>query len=79
MSTVEKIFESLLNNRLSSWLQRKKLLVPTQFGFRDRTGVLHHYFSLNEAVVWRSTLRLGTWMPVRLARERRVVAMKAER
>ena len=27
MSTVEKIFEALLNNRLSSWLQRKKLLV----------------------------------------------------
>ena len=40
MSTVEKIFESLLNKRLSSWLQRKKLLVPSQFGFRDRTGVL---------------------------------------
>jgi hypothetical protein len=62
MSTVEKIFESLLNNRLSSWLQRKKLLVPTQFGFRDRTGVLHHYFSLNEAVVWRSTHGLSTWI-----------------
>lgn len=62
MSTVEKIFEALLNNRLSSWLQRKKLLVPSQFGFRDRTGVLHHYFSLNEAVVWRSTRGLSTWI-----------------
>ena len=62
MSTFGKLFESIINKRLCSFLQRRGLISPEQFGFRERVGVLDHYLTLNNIVLHRASQRKKTWI-----------------
>ena len=52
LSCVSKLFEIVLNNRLTQWAERKKLLSDEQCGFRSKRGCADQLFILQE--IWTS-------------------------
>ena len=41
LSTISKIFERVIPNRLVSFMERKNLIIATQFGFRHKHSTIH--------------------------------------
>ena len=53
LSVVGKLYSSVLNNRISSWLEKKNKLVEEQGGFRAKRSTAEQIFILKEIVQGR--------------------------
>ena len=50
LSVVGKLYTSILNNRISKWIERKKKLVEEQGGFRAKRSTSEQIFILKETI-----------------------------
>ncbi|NRA91849.1 MAG: reverse transcriptase family protein [Psychroserpens sp.] len=50
LSVVSKVYTSILNQRLSEWCERKKILVEEQGGFRPGRGCVDQIFVLSSII-----------------------------
>ena len=61
MSTVAKVFTSILNNRISAYLETNNLLCDEQNGFRKNRSCLDHIFTLTTIIKNRQHEKLPTY------------------
>jgi hypothetical protein len=53
LSVVGKLYTSILNNRISEWLEKEKKLVEEQGGFRKKRSTVEQIFILKETIQGR--------------------------
>ena len=53
LSVVGKLYTSIINNRISSWLEKNKKLVEEQAGFRAKRSTSEQIFILKEIIQGR--------------------------
>jgi hypothetical protein len=61
LSVVGKLYASILNNRISSWLEKKNKLVDEQGGFRAKRSTSEQIFILRETVQGRRRAKKSTY------------------
>ena len=50
LPNISKVFEKLIKNRLSKFLEKNKCLFSRQFGFRNKHSTTHALIDLNETI-----------------------------
>ena len=60
LSVVGKLYTSILNNRISEWLEERKLLVEEQGGFRAGRPTSEQIFILKEMIQGRRRVNKRT-------------------
>src|SRR3984957_4564941 len=53
LSVVGKLYMSILNNRVSRWVEREKKIVEEQGGFREKRSTSEQIFVLKETILGR--------------------------
>ena len=61
LSVVGKLYTSILNNRISSWLEREKKIVEEQGGFRAKRATSEQIFILKETIQGRKGAKKKTF------------------
>ena len=61
LSVVGKLYTSILNNRISSWLENKKKIVEEQGGFRAKRSTIEQIFILKETIQARKRAKKKTF------------------
>ena len=61
LSVVGKMFEAIINKRMSKWIERRGLLSDQQGGFRVQRGCPDSYYLLHETLSFRKELKLKTY------------------
>ena len=62
MSTVAKLFNSILNRRIVNFLEKENILSEEQNGFRRFRSCLGHIYTLCTILRNRKTLKLDTFL-----------------
>ena len=57
MSNLFKIYQSILNSRISKFVEKNKLLSDLQYGFRPNRSILDAHFVFNDVILKKSMLR----------------------
>ena len=60
LSVVGKLYTSIINNRISSWLEKNKKLVEEQAGFRSKRSTSEQIFILKEIIQERGAKKRNT-------------------
>src|ERR1700722_14541118 len=61
LSVVGKLYTSILNSRISSWLEKEKKLVEEQGGFRAKRSTVEQVFILKETILARRRMKKNTF------------------
>ena len=61
LSTFEKVFTRILNNRLSFWADAYGVHIEAQAGFRANYSTVDHIFNLHGVIVKSYTVRFSTF------------------
>jgi hypothetical protein len=61
LSTVGKVFVTILERRLSRWCEQKKVIVQEQAGFRPGRTTVNHIFTLAEIIQRRKKEKKSTY------------------
>src|SRR3984957_10593156 len=61
LSVVGKLYTSILNERVSKWIEEKKKLVEEQGGFRTKRSTTDQIFILKELVQGRRRVKKSTF------------------
>src|SRR3984957_8193015 len=69
LSVVGKLYTSILNNRISEWLEKKKKIVEKQGGFRAKRSTTEQIFILKETIQGRRVKKttFGCFLDIRKA------------
>ncbi len=62
MSVVAKVYERVLTDRMTEWLEKRGLIVEEQGGFREGRGCIDQIYTLNEIVQSRREKKKPTYI-----------------
>ena len=61
LSVVGKLYTSILNNRISKWLEKENKIVDEQAGFREKRSTVDQIFILKELILARKKKKKKTF------------------